>query len=190
MLDIMNYKLKNTILSGTGKKAEVSGEIIVYIFGILVVSLVVIYGYSAIQKFIHQSEEVDHLQFEKELTGTIYSVASDYGTVKIKEFSLPSDITEICFIDLTVTEQAKRDAIKPTHPLIHDSWSSDAPANIFLLDGKVESKMIFSGDEETGEPYMRISDVAGWFCINSPSGKIKLRIEGKGSHAIVGQSST
>ncbi len=160
------------------RKAQISGQMIVYIFGMFITALVIVYGYSAIKDFVKKSDDVALIQFEKELTNTIYTMSSDYGSVKIKTLSVPSGIEEVCFVDLD------RDTVDvPGHPLVYDSWLAQDKVNIFLIEG-VAKEFIFAGDIDKDVSYVEVEG-GGHLCIGTPSGKLKVRIEGMGNKALI-----
>lgn len=172
------------------RKAQLQGQIIIYIFGILVVSLVLIYGYGAVKRFVSQSEEVAFIQFKTDIKGVMYSVASDYGSVKRKQMDVPPDIKEVCFVDLSESP-LNINNLRNNYPLLYDSWlqqhdDNHFHTNIFLIGkGGVAEHFIFAGDDNTGKSYVEVPEPSNYDCIPATSGKIRIRLEGKGDRAVV-----
>src|SRR3989338_10330750 len=82
------------------RKAQIQTEIFVYIIAIVIVGLILIFGYNAVKDFGSKSEQVELLSFKKDMEGTFKTVASSYGEIQIKKLKLPVGFEELCFVNL------------------------------------------------------------------------------------------
>ena len=151
-------------------KAQMVGQIFVYILAVILVAFILIYGYNAVQTFKTRAEQVSYIKFKTDMESTIKSISSDYGSIKKAEFLVPSGYREVCFIDLD------NPIVPPGHPIIKDSVESGVKENIFLVREAAEESF-----------YVGKIEVAGNSCIEVKAGKIKVQLEGKGDHAIISE---
>lgn len=149
-------------------KAQMIGQIFIYILAVVMVAFILLYGYSAIKTFKDRAEQVAFIKFKTDLESTVKSVSFDYGTVKKAEFLVPSGYKEVCFIDLN----------KPTipdDPVIEDSVKSGVEKNVFLV-AQVAEESFYVGNITVKDPCMAVK-----------GGKIKIRLEGKGNYAAISE---
>ena len=65
----------------------------------IIITLVLIYGYNAIQGFISKSDDVNYVQFKTDLFNAVETQKTEYRSVIKKEMMLPRGYTEIVVID-------------------------------------------------------------------------------------------
>ena len=180
------------------KKAEVASQIFVYIIAMVVVSMVIIFGYKAIKNFASRSDEVALIKFKTDIETTFRQVGSNFNTIKITDFSVPSGYEELCILDLDRNPPPDRTRGDFDYNLIL-SEGADEKKNLFLIKGiylepfkvgkvKLDSdgndlsnlaKPIFKGNgkDETGDSYI--------LCFDVKNGKVKLKLKGKGDSVFV-----
>ena len=151
-------------------KAQMVGQIFIYILAVILVAFILIYGYNAVQTFKTRAEQVSYIKFKTDVESAIKSISSDYGSIKKAEFLVPSGYREVCFIDLD------HPVVPSGHPIIKDSVESGVKENLFLVR-EIEEESFYVGKIE----------VAGNSCIEVKAGKIKVQLEGKGDHAIISE---
>ncbi|MBI1970083.1 hypothetical protein HYS48_05290 [Candidatus Woesearchaeota archaeon] len=111
------------------KKALVAGQIFLYLFTLVIVVLVLIFGYRMVSNFQDRSEELTLLKFKKDLQATIEGVT--FGTKKVRTFDVPPGYKDFWLIDpATMGKCPYADRVPP---LIQDSINSGSPHNAFLL---------------------------------------------------------
>jgi len=106
-------------------KGQLVGQIVIYILAIVIFSLIIIYGYNAIKDFRQKADEVSFIKFKTEITSTVDSISTDYGTVKKETFSLPPEYKKVCFVD-------KNSGYAGTNEIIKDAAVTTSN-NIFLV---------------------------------------------------------
>ena len=152
------------------KRGQSSSQVFIYIIAVLVIGLIVLFGYQSVSSAREKGEQALLLQFEAKLKEDIDSYSS-YGSLGIKEYQFPSGFDEICFVDLNNFDPETFDGYR----VIEDSVRSKAEQNVFLLGDKVETFYI-ENLQLYYDPY--------YSCVEGGE-KIKLKIEGQGDVAIL-----
>ncbi len=167
------------------KKAQIFGEVFIYILAILITSAILIFGYQAIfgKKGIkQQAETVEFVKFKTDMTNIIQSMGTEIpGTIRTREMSVPSGAKAVCFVD--------GDLIKPpgnptqdmqrNYPLIADSVDNSVPSNVFVVpDGSVNLEV---------KPELEITDNSGFLCIDVIDSRIKAKFEALGNKVKITQ---
>lgn len=156
------------------KIAQLYSQIFIYILTIVLVSFILVYGYTAVKNFKERADQVSCLKFKNDMQNAISSVSSDFGTVKRKDLSICGRYTGVCFVE-SFTEP---DIPYETDPIIMDSVRSGSGNNVFLIEG-IAKEPFYAGNISVGP-----DDV---LCIEAAGGKISLRLEGKGNHVILSE---
>ena len=156
------------------KKGELAGQIFVYIVTIILIGMVLLYGYRAIDSFRKRSEEVSYLKFKTELESAVKLTASDYGSVKREAFDVSGGYQGVCFVDLdNINVNSNKDIAE--YPLIKDS-----------IAGGVKDWNVYFPNMEADPFYIgKIYVQGGFLCLPATSGKLTIRIEGRGDRAVI-----
>jgi len=164
------------------KKAQLS-QVFIYIFAAVLAVSIMLYGYRMIKGFGQRTEQIGLVRFKTDLESEIRQIASDYGSVKKVELTLPSKYIKVCFIDSTITYETNPEVINNSeickiepgnpnfNPLGCDAWRSGTQ-NIFLVpwaDFVIKTGKIKVDPE---------GDYA--LCIPTINNRITLRLEGLG----------
>ncbi|MBR9699308.1 hypothetical protein GOV09_02540 [Candidatus Woesearchaeota archaeon] len=162
-------------------KAQIAGQIFVYIVAVVIVGVLLIFGYQAIRDFQNRTDSITLLNFQKDMERAIDSITNQYGTVKNVEFHLTTDYHEVCFVTYDGVFYGEIEFTG--YPLIYDTIEDNAEPtkNVFLVGAK----------NEVVESYDigKISLSSGVFeCYDVVRGKIKLEIEGKGTYVKISES--
>ncbi|MBN1157584.1 hypothetical protein JXA85_08245 [Candidatus Woesearchaeota archaeon] len=177
------------------RKGQIAGQVLIYVMGLVIISLVVIFGYRAIRDFVTRSEDLALVDFRTKLTNTIEEMSSDYGSMKIVDFTIPKGFSRICFLNRTASPDTRNLCRNipdnPDYePIVCSFWKDNSKENAFLLGKKTEA--FFIGNENTGLPYFvvalkGVTEEEGYLCPDITNSRIKLRIEGKGRYAELSQ---
>ena len=157
------------------KKSQVHGQIFVYILTVVLVSFILVYGYNAIKNLKNRAEQISCLKLKNDLQISVESILSEFGSIKIKEIDICGGYKKICFVETFETPFLTSNV----DPLIRDSVSSNAGKNVFLVD-KIAKESFYIG---------RISVDPDVLCISEASNKVRLKLEGRGNHAILSKAS-
>ncbi|MBI2541139.1 hypothetical protein HYV80_00315 [Candidatus Woesearchaeota archaeon] len=154
-------------------KAQLYGQIFIYVLTVILISFILVYGYNAIHNFKSRAEQVSCLKSKNDLVNAIESISTDFGSVKKKEIQLCAGYSKVCFIESFESPNLPSNI----DPIIKDSVMSNTGRNVFL--GESTAKESFYAGKISVEP-----DV---LCINAVNGKALIRLEGKGNHASISQ---
>lgn len=83
-----------------GKKGLGIGQVFVFIVAAITFALIMIFGYKAITGFLQSGEEVAFVQFKTNLESSVKQIYTEYGSVRVKEFTTPTNYYQICFVDM------------------------------------------------------------------------------------------
>jgi len=172
------------------KKAQSAEQIFIYIVAIVVVGLIILYGYSAIKGFTQRGEEVEFITLKTGLENSFKSIVSDYGSVKRPDISVSSKYEMICFVDKSrpdgdidntaICNKAIADAQKLSdlyQPIMCAGWKTHRDSIFLLPDGSqsldVGTTLVIKNDNQpyAGQPFL---------CIKAVNNKIKLQLAGLG----------
>jgi|TARA_B100002003_G_C14058335_1_gene509558 hypothetical protein len=160
------------------KKGQMIGQVFIYILAIILTAVILGYGYKTIVTFRENSEKISYIQFQTDLQNSVETITSDFGSVKIIGLSLPANFKKVCFVknyqDFSDTFSA------PDYPIIENSVVDGAEKNVFLVENIAkESFYVGKIDLDDDSGYLINDDL---LCISVLSGKLRLRLEGKGDH--------
>ena len=164
------------------KSAQVSQNLFIYIFAILIIGLIFFFGYKKLISIKDTSNEVDIIKFKRSMQEVIASVGS--GNVFIEDMEIPADFYKICFIDL---EKPAEKEFKDIYPLIYDSWSSNIKKNVFLLRNNNLQSFYFDNIKIAEQDGITCFGKAStYLCCDSVNDKVKLRFSGRSAVTYIG----
>ena len=162
------------------KKAQPIGQIMMYLVAVIILSLIIGYGYTAITHFRERGDEVIYIKFKYELKELVKKTAHDYDSTLKEVLDVPAKYASLCFIDVSKEENA---AIKDEGPflLVYDSWETGASQNVFLVE---ESGTLNSFELD----YFRISggaELVDYLCFNVDRSRVNIEFYGQGDAALI-----
>jgi hypothetical protein len=162
------------------KKAQNVGQIFVYILAIVIVGIILLFGYNAIRDMTKRMNDIGIVDFQKSLESDIKTTTSQYGTLLTKEYQLSNDYKEVCFVRNYFTSNT--DSLEITqldnHPLIKDSVESNTAKNTFLIQNNGQLAESFQmGTISLGDVDFK--------CFNVKNSRLTIRMEGKGNHIVI-----
>ncbi len=158
------------------KKAQMAGQIFMYILAIIVFSMTLLYGYKAINYFNERSSEISYLQLESDIKNEVEKVQGDTkGTIKKKVLTIPGSYDHVCFVK---SFPSWAENITTPYDLINYHINNGAEdKNMFLAPPGDMS--FYIGD-------IKVDDVGYQEeCVNITNGKVTLRLESMGNHVWV-----
>lgn len=88
-------------------------QVFIFILAAVSFSLIMIFGYRAINGFLSSGNEVQLVQFRTDLDGSIKKIYTEYGSVREQRYKLPSGFEKICFVNLeSKASPSEIDALK------------------------------------------------------------------------------
>src|SRR3989344_4448036 len=161
---------------GRNEKAQLYSQIFVYLTTIIVVSLILVYGYKSIQNFRSKSEEVACLKFRNDLRNSIDGMLNVFDSIKAKDFSTCPRGNKICFVE--TFNQVTRLPTDPD-PIMKDSITDNTGENVFIIE-KITRESFYIGNISVSS--LDGSDV---LCIASAGERLRLKMESLGSHVVL-----
>lgn len=178
-------------------KAQMIGGIFVYVISLIIMALILFYGYKAINSFIHTGEDITLLQAKNKIKTSVDEVGYQYGRVEQKNIPLPVRFKKLCFIDLNKYASATSSNICDTtktiyNPLICESWSKKVQKNLFFVESKTKIEPFYIGEivvdgDGDGNEDTSCAPIESCFhlCIDVNNGKASFWIKGLGDRAFI-----
>ena len=157
------------------KRGQLSGNVFIYIFVIIVIGLILILGYNYISKTKENIVKTDLIILKNKLTSDIGAMSSDFGSSKKVSYSIPQQ-SELCLIDLNNKNEILNNVEINSYPLIKDSIGSNVKKNAFVVSDSI-FETYYIGNIEINDPYFK--------CLKPVAGKVSFVIEGKGNKALI-----
>ena len=162
------------------KKGMGIGQVFIFIVAALTFALIMIFGYQAITDFLDKGEDVQFVQFKTELEKSVKKIYTEYGAVRVQQFSMPVGYEQVCFVDLDYNEKnlhldglCKKD--QAACLIWEDSSGYEgADENVFLKPPapvKIKIHKIKIASDQTTK---------GFLCVPVKNGAFRLVLEGKG----------
>ena len=153
------------------KKGLTSSNLFSLIQGIIIIGLLLFFGFKYFGDLFNQEEIIEKNQLKETLQNSINSMSSKYGSSKINLFKVNSNYNEICFINTTDKTKLPSTFVK-NYPLI--SNAIEIGENVFLM----------------GENYYpikvdKLQVESSVLCIPIKNGNFKINIEGKGEGSLI-----
>jgi hypothetical protein len=164
------------------KRAEVTTQIFFYVMVVVVMGLALLLGYRFISKLSNQSSKISLDEFKSDLTDSINSVSTNFGEVQIIELKLPTQYSQICFINKSLSEESNLDryTVFENYTLIKSSVEAGVKDNTFIMSKKIESSFRTEN--------VVLENNAGLLCIQNNAGFVKLRLESLGNAVRISQT--
>ncbi|MBW2963901.1 hypothetical protein KY363_00435 [Candidatus Woesearchaeota archaeon] len=176
------------------RKAQVAGQIFIYILAVVVVGLIIAYGYSAIKGFTEKGKQVEYITLKTTIENSVKGMVSDYGSIKRPDISVPGKYTMVCFVDRSRSGDASSTAMCTStsgaeeyfEPVACSGWQTGRD-DVFLIPDGSESfsvgatlEITNTGKAYSGQPFI---------CFEVVNNKIKLQLESKGDRVVVSEYS-
>lgn len=181
-----------------GRKGQIAGQVFIYMIAIVVVGLIVVYGYSAIRGFTQRGEEVEYLTLKTSIENSVRAIVSDYGSIKRPDISVPGKYEMVCFVDKDATdasiaasaicdksaaEMLAQGDDKYHQPIICAAWKTHNN-NVFMVpDGSdafsVDATLVIDENMPTAGHH--------FICFDVINNKIKMQMEGLGDRVKISQ---
>lgn len=152
-------------------KAQMVGQIFIFVIAAIVFILILMYGYSAISNFIQNSEQVALLDFKSSLVAGVEQIKSDFGSVRKLTLRIPKRYNKLCIISSDMNADISDFSTK--YPVLFETWQTGSE-NVFLVPK--QDSPIFIAD---------VVVPGGYFCKDISGGVVDLRLEGGGDKTTV-----
>ncbi len=168
------------------KRAEMSGQILVYLMSIILIGLIVVFGYRAIGGFVSQTEEIAKIKFFTDLDSVAKRIG--YLDVEFRTFQIPKEFKEVCLVSKDrISSFISPEAYSALNPLVRSQWENTRN-NVFLLSGVSEFYPFRTEEMRLDTNRNGIEDgnerETSFLCVKT-SGSLRLKLEGKGKYIFV-----
>jgi len=158
-------------------RAQVIGQVFIFILAGLIFVLILGYGYKAIMHLLERGEEVQLLDFRNELESVINTIKRDYGSVQRVDLRVPAKTETVCMVssDQEDITDVQLEQLRQDYPLIAGAWMTGTE-NVFLIPRQPTP--------------IRVNDLkveGGYACLAAINGRVSLRAEGMGNKAAVSE---
>ena len=169
------------------KKAQIMGQVFVYIIAAVTFAMILIFGYNAIQKFLDKGETVEFYTFKSSLESSVKELYSQKGSARVKTFHVPGDYREVCFVNMEKDNPPDGNVFCSNHGIVCDAWKTaketDAPtknadANVFLDPLSPVPLKVYNIDPSGG-------DTEGVLCFEINGGSFEVKLEGMGDRVVI-----
>ena len=152
------------------RKAQIIGQVFVYVLASVTFALIILFGYQAILKFQEQGKEVEIINLKNELQSSINDIASN-NDVQRKELILPAGTKSICFLGDSPNAHAClcTTGCNDYNPQVCKDWLDGTRENVILIPRI--SVPIYLNKIELANNYL---------CLSPANGKITLKLQGTG----------
>ena len=156
------------------RKAQVIGQVFIYIMAAIIIGIIILIGYNAISGTIERSCQVEQAGFKTKIESLI-DKSSNYGSITRQPISAPCRYEEVCFIDAQSIGQPLADC---GNKIISASSRDGDLKNIFVSSSKATVPIGYS-------PLLKIENPSGCTCITQKSKNFFITFEGEGSATLV-----
>ncbi len=161
------------------RKAQIAGQIFIYVLAVVISGLIIIYGYKAVISFRETSEKTSMIKFQKELENKFDEMATSYGDVEIAAFNVPN-ANEVCFVNTSFIGQTNK-LPATANSIIKSSVESGVQKSVFLCPDCTTSFYVGQISVLNKNPSIN----HGFYCFKVSAGSFKIRLEGKGKYVEV-----
>ena len=160
------------------KKAQIAGQVFVYILAIFIFAVIMLFGYTAIKGFIDRGEQASFIQFKSILESEVSSLSTQPGDVTVfnerKLLPIAAKYKTVCFVSSAANSSS---SIPP--------WLPDEMNQIIktAIDSKIHisSENLFLYPPAQNPVYLGyIITAPEILCKNITQSRIDIRIEGLG----------
>ncbi len=147
------------------KKAQIAGQMFIYIMAVIIVGAIALIGYNAIKESSSKACQVEQLSFRAELDELI-SKYNAYGSVNKEILPAPCSYEMVCFVDAGAT------SVKCENSIVKDSI--DGKQNIFVVSSSLTFPLGYSHLIKTEKPDECL-------CIKTVNNNFHITFIGRGS---------
>lgn len=166
-----------------GGKAQIQAQTIMYIFGVIIVGAILVFGFKAIGSFKQQGDSIQMMKFKETITDSIKTISQEYNSVQPVSLIGPGGkYNELCFSNLKDKNSANALSGILTgsrYALILDA-TGEAKENAFILSDIGLEESFYVGDID-------VDDGTGnkFYCIKTKGNKFSFMITGLGNKALI-----
>jgi hypothetical protein len=127
------------------KKGMVQSQAIMYVFAMIVVAAILVFGVKSIGSFKKQGDSMQLIKFKETIVNSISEISSEYNSVEPVSVLSGGDFSEVCFYGGTssaLSSEATAKLSEAGFELVKDSIDSGAKENAFIMSGTGQKKIL------------------------------------------------
>ena len=170
------------------KKGLAINQVFVFIIAGLIFALIMIFGYQAITGFIGTSEDVLFTKFKTSIEADVQKIHTDFGSIRKKTYTLPSQYEEICFVNMDQPFPSEGCSLGLS---ACDTWKTATQEGGYAkVDQNVFLKPSASAIKVAPITLTDVQDnPQNSLCVKTINGGFTIILEGKGDHAVISPTS-
>lgn len=162
------------------KRGQIESHALMYIILSLVVLAVIFLGVHSVANISSTSSKAQVAEFKSRFDSDVKTISIKHASVRMFSYRLPSELLEVCFVDVDGDPDGIGSIKIRQYPIILDSVAEMNPANVFLVFG--------NSIEPISVEKFRISNDALFECVPVMSGKFGISMKGAQNRAVIMQS--
>jgi hypothetical protein len=179
-----------------GKKGLAIAQVFIFILAAFTFSMIMIFGYRAIEKLLVVGEETQMVDFENGLKNAVERIYTESKSLRVEKFYVPGDYQEICFIDLDYPAEKidlEKGSLCQRSPSACQAWEEASLAQKSGKSGYASGEEnVFLEPSQAGMHPLKVYRItlidtagkeSGFLCSPLKKGAFSLMLEGKGDHA-------
>ena len=155
------------------KKAQIVGQIFVYILAIIIVGGIVLVGFWAVKTIQAKMCQVAQIDFKTDLEKLLRD-SNSFGSVSSDSVSAPCNYNQVCLVDASKIGYA----VSCDNGIVSSSVKDGQKMNIFLINNKATFPSGYSDK-------LKLEDSSKCLCIGSVNGRFYFQFEGQGPTTLV-----
>ncbi len=165
------------------KKSQLLAQPFTYIFMLVVIAMIVGFGFYLIWKTDAFAKKVDIIKFQNDFSKKIQEInLLSPGSGELYESNIPAVIKAICFIDLTTGSNLKIDFADIKQDVDLDLMASKKENNVyFQMDATAQEKI-------TPLKISKLKPSQNPLCFTITNGNLKVGLENKGKYVEVSKA--
>ncbi len=160
-------------------KAQVVGQIFIFIMAALIIGVIMLIGYNAISGTLSKSCQIEQLSFKTKIESLI-DRSNGYGSVTKQSIIAPCKYETVCFIDAT---KIGSPISKCPNQIINRSSADGDMKNIFVATKMRTAPIGYS-------PLLRLNNTDNCLCITQKNKNFYITLVGKGSGTVLFNTNT
>jgi hypothetical protein len=155
-------------------KAEMIGQVFIFILAGLIFVLIISYGYKAVSYFLERQQEVVMVDIKTDLDTAVEGIKRSQGSIRKLVLKLPGEYKAICFFDYETCNGLTDANLPEPNQDTKVLWGIEAC--------KAGSENVFTVPRTPGLSMTEISVDGGYVCVPNNNG-VTLKLEGTGRKA-------
>jgi len=162
------------------KKAQIAGEVFIYIMSAIVIGVIILVGYWGISTVSERQCSAEQINFKTKIESSMERY-NTYGSMNKDTFTAPCGYETVCFADAS-SIGTTLDATTCKNKIVKSSVEGDVKQNIFLMSSKKVTVPMGYSEK------VALEDPKSCICITAKNNNFYLTFNGRGSSTVISES--